>query len=82
MNAGSRHNPPRGESPRHHADPGKEGGFLWAVTFCLLSLVSAIYAFGGTVNETGGLYGRVATVGFLVLAVVMFFTRGSSNGSR
>jgi uncharacterized membrane protein YtjA (UPF0391 family) len=49
------------------------GLFTWAITFLLLSLVSAIFVFGGTAGEPGGLYGRVATVGFLVLGLVIFF---------
>lgn len=47
--------------------------FTWAVTFVLLSLVSAIFALSGTLEEPAGLYGRIATVGFLVLALLMFF---------
>jgi uncharacterized membrane protein YtjA (UPF0391 family) len=83
MNAGSHHpNHDNYPSPHQNEGMGKGGGLLWAVTFFLLSLVSAIYAFGGTQDETGGLYGRVATVGFLVLALVMFFTRRSSGDGR
>lgn len=52
---------------------GNSGMFMWAVTFLLLALVSAIFAFGGTAGEPGGLYARMATVGFLVIALVMFF---------
>lgn len=53
----------------------RSGSFTWAVTFLLLAFVSAIYAFGGTDGESGGLYGRIATVGFTVLALMMFFIR-------
>ncbi|MET0261656.1 MAG: hypothetical protein ABW223_02070 [Rariglobus sp.] len=45
----------------------------WALTSFLLSIVSAIFAFGGTAGEPGGLYGRVATMAFLVIAVTMIF---------
>ncbi len=49
--------------------------FTWAVTFLLLAFVSAIYAFGGTDGEAGGLYARMAMAGFAMLALVMFFIR-------
>ena len=48
---------------------------LWAITFFMLSVVSAIFAFGGTAGEPAGLYGRVATIGFLVLSIMIFFIR-------
>jgi uncharacterized membrane protein YtjA (UPF0391 family) len=51
------------------------GAVTWAVTFLLLAFVSAIYAFGGTDGEPGGLYARIAMIGFATLALVMFFTR-------
>jgi|GEM_PF-5199761 len=47
------------------------------MTFLLLSVVAAIFSFGGTVDGVGGLLGRVAAVGFLVLAIVMMFIRRS-----
>jgi uncharacterized membrane protein YtjA (UPF0391 family) len=58
-------------------NPGglRPGAFTWAVTFLLLAFVSAIYAFGGTDAEAGGLYGRIAMAVFTMLALVMFFTR-------
>ena len=53
----------------------------WTITFILLSLVSGIFALGGTGNEAVGLVGRVAAVGFLVLAIVIFFTRHGPGGT-
>jgi uncharacterized membrane protein YtjA (UPF0391 family) len=47
----------------------------WAITFLLLSLVFAIFAFGGTLDGLLSLLGRVATVGFLVLALIVLFIR-------
>jgi uncharacterized membrane protein YtjA (UPF0391 family) len=55
--------------------PGPAGMCSWAITCLLLSLVSAIFTFSGTTGEPGGLLGRLATVGFLVIALAMFFIR-------
>ncbi|HSI07215.1 MAG: hypothetical protein ACAH89_07765 [Rariglobus sp.] len=53
----------------------RPAALTWAVTFLLLAFVSAIYAFGGTDGEQGGLYARITMVGFAVLSLVMFFIR-------
>ena len=47
----------------------------WAITFCLLSLVSGIFVFGGTLDTQASLLGRVAAIGFLVCALVTFVIR-------
>ncbi|MBW8781332.1 MAG: DUF1328 domain-containing protein [Verrucomicrobia bacterium] len=47
----------------------------WAITFFLLALVFAIFAFGGTLDGLLSLLGRVATVGFLVLALILLVIR-------
>ena len=54
----------------------------WIITFFVLSLVSAIFAFGGTLSPEHSLLGRVATVGFLVCALVIFFTRRGHHDLR
>ncbi len=54
----------------------------WAITFFLLSLVSAIFFFGGTSGAEPSLLGRVATVGFLVCALVSFFIRRGHHDLR
>lgn len=51
------------------------GAFTWGVTCLLLAWVSAIFAFGGTAGETGGLYARMVAVGFVMLALMFFFIR-------
>jgi uncharacterized membrane protein YtjA (UPF0391 family) len=51
----------------------KGGLFTWSVTFFLLSLVAVIFDLGGTVDEPWGHYAKVTAVGFLVLALVIFF---------
>ncbi len=53
----------------------RPNAFMWAVTFLLLAFVAAIYAFGGTDGEPGGLYGRIAMAGFAMLALAMFLIR-------
>jgi uncharacterized membrane protein YtjA (UPF0391 family) len=69
--------------PHHHhashADENSRGrsgkkaaALTWSVTFLLLGLVSAIFAFGGTTGESAGQFIRAATVGFLVLAATVF----------
>jgi uncharacterized membrane protein YtjA (UPF0391 family) len=68
---------------REREGTGTHGGlFTWGMTFLLLSFVSAIFTFGGTAGEPGGLLGRMATVGFLVLALVMFFIGRSRRYHR
>ncbi len=73
--------PQRDRSPatkaRHDGFGDHASCFSWAMTFLLLSVVAAIFSFGGTVDGVGGLLGRVAAVGFLVLAIVMMFIRRS-----
>jgi uncharacterized membrane protein YtjA (UPF0391 family) len=60
--------------PRDRSHQGSSAALVtWAITFLLLSLVAAIFAFGGTAGEPAGLYAQVASVGFLVIAIVMFF---------
>lgn len=56
--------------------------FLWAVTFLLLSLVSAIFTVSGTTGEPGGLLGSAAIVGFLILAGVSFFAPRAPKNLR
>ncbi len=69
--------------PHGRESAGKNASlFTWAMTFLLLSVVSAIFTFGGTAGEPGGLYGRVATVGFLVLALVIFFIRRTHRNQQ
>ncbi len=60
---------------RPHATGGKASLFTWAITCLLLSLVSAIFAFGGTAGDTGGRYARMVMVGLMVAALVMLFIR-------
>lgn len=48
------------------------GALTWALTFLLLALVLAIFALGGTVGESAGLFVRLVMLGFLVLAAVIF----------
>lgn len=50
----------------------RSAALTWSVTFLLLALVSAIFAFGGTAGESGGQWIRAATIGFLVLAATVF----------
>jgi len=45
-------------------------------------LASAIFALGGTAGEPGGLYGRIAAAGFLVIALMIFFIRRAHRGRR
>ncbi|HTJ78913.1 MAG TPA: hypothetical protein VL357_07935 [Rariglobus sp.] len=54
----------------------------WAITFFLLSLVSAIFALGGTLSAPASQLGRVATVGFLLCALVMFVIRRRHHDLR
>jgi len=61
---------------------GQPNLIAWAITFFLLSLVSAIFAFIGTSGEPGGLFGRVVSVGFLVIAIVMICIRRSPENPR
>ena len=60
-------------------DVNREGrsdnNIIWVLTFLLLSLVAGIFAFSGTADDTSGLYGRVATIGFLMLAALAFLAR-------
>lgn len=62
---------------RHDGSGDHASSFTWSMTFLLLSLVAAIFSFGGTVDGVGGHLGRVAAVGFLALAIAMFFIRRS-----
>ncbi len=55
---------------------------MWGMTFLLLSFVSAIFTYGGTAGASGGLFGRLATVGFLVIALVIFFIRRIHRSHR
>ena len=74
----------------HHGSPARRdrsqrgGGaaFMWGVTCLLLAVASAIFSLGGTAGEPGGLYGRVAAVGFLVIALMFFFIRRNHRGPR
>jgi len=54
----------------------------WAITFFLLALVSAIFVFGGTSPAGSGPWGRVATVGLLLCALVMLFIRPRHHDLR
>ena len=63
-------------------DGGQANLLAWAITFFLLSLVSAIFAFSGTSGEPAGLYARVVSVGFLVIAIAMIFIRRSPGNPR
>ena len=46
--------------------------FTWSITCLLLAVTSTIFVFGGTAGESGGLFGQVASVGFLLVALTMF----------
>ena len=54
----------------------------WGVTCLLLALATAIFALGGTAGEPAGLCGRIAAVGFLVIALMIFFIRRVHRGHR
>ena len=74
------------DGPRS-ANPGAGSSHVirmipWAITFLLLALVSAIFTFDGTAVDRAGLYGRAATVFFLVLAIVMMFIRRDHQKPR
>jgi len=71
MRTHPQHDSRGGENSRERIGK-KAAAFTWAVTFLLLALVSAIFAFGGTAGESGGQLIRAATVGFLVLAATIF----------
>jgi len=54
----------------------------WAITFLLLSLVSLIFSFVGTLGGGASLLVRVAAVGFLLCALVIFFIRRGHHDHR
>jgi len=54
----------------------------WTITFVLLSLVSAIFSFVGTLSAGASLFGRVAAVGFLLCALVILFIRREHHDHR
>jgi uncharacterized membrane protein YtjA (UPF0391 family) len=71
MRVQSRHDPHGVKSTREYSGK-KASAFTWSVTFLLLALASAIFAFGGTAGESGSQLIRAATVCFLVLAAAVF----------
>jgi uncharacterized membrane protein YtjA (UPF0391 family) len=44
----------------------------WAITFFLLSTVSAIFSFAGTESNFVSLFGKIIAAGCLLLAVFLF----------
>lgn len=53
-------------------DMDRANALTWSVTSLLMALVLAIFAFGGTTGEGAGLVVRLATLGFLILAAVIY----------
>ena len=50
-----------------------DSGILnWAITLLLLGIVSVVFSFGGTVSEMESLFGRIAALSCLILALAMF----------
>jgi hypothetical protein len=73
---------PASAARRPRSSSGGSATFTWGVTCLLLALASAIFALGGTGGEPGGLYGRIAAVGFLVIALMIFFIRHHRSSRR
>jgi uncharacterized membrane protein YkvI len=44
----------------------------WAISLLLIAIIGVVFSFLGTASDTASLFGRIAAISCLILALVMF----------
>ena len=62
--------------------PNEANILNWAITLVLIAIVTVVFSFVGTGNETASLLGRITAFCCLILALVMFAVYGWNRPRR